>query len=262
MKQKIIWLSLLIFFASCDFTTSVHRDILKAQEFLLDKKYDDAIAVYKSVIEKRVKKELRVKITYQLADIYENQKQDYIKAIEYYKKTLDFSAGIIWQVKAYERLSDIYFNYLKDYEKSLKIYKKLYSFMPSLERNDFYEFMAAKSNLELRKYNEASLGFNKIIKNNIHRYYSDALYNLGLISYYEKSWKKAIGAWDLFIKKSEDNDSKLIQAKYLMANSFEMLEDLDKAYKIYYSLLPVYPNAKVIEERLRSIYDRKKARKR
>jgi len=47
-----------------------------------------------------------------------------------------------------------------------------------------------------------------------------------------------------------------------MANAYEMLEKLKEAYNLYYSILGEYPNTKVIQNRLNSIYARKIARKR
>ena len=47
-----------------------------------------------------------------------------------------------------------------------------------------------------------------------------------------------------------------------MANAYETMERLKKAYDLYYSLLGKYPNTEVIKNRLNAIYERKIARKR
>ena len=47
-----------------------------------------------------------------------------------------------------------------------------------------------------------------------------------------------------------------------MANAYETMEELKKAYNLYYSILGEYPNTEVIQNRLKAIYDRRVARKR
>jgi hypothetical protein len=47
-----------------------------------------------------------------------------------------------------------------------------------------------------------------------------------------------------------------------MANAYETMENLSKAYSIYYSIQGEYPNTKVIQNRLNSVYQRKVAKKR
>jgi hypothetical protein len=42
-----------------------------------------------------------------------------------------------------------------------------------------------------------------------------------------------------------------------MANSFETLNDLEKAYGLYYSLIDHFPNPEVLKKRLSSIISRK-----
>ena len=47
-----------------------------------------------------------------------------------------------------------------------------------------------------------------------------------------------------------------------MGNAYETMEELKKAYNIYYSILGEYPNNDVIKNRLNSLYKRRIARKR
>ena len=60
-------------------------------------------------------------------------------------------------------------------------------------------------------------------------------------------------------EKRRDN---IVQTKFLMANAYETMEKLKAAYNIYYSILGEYPNTEVIKNRLKSIYERRVARKR
>ena len=62
--------------------------------------------------------------------------------------------------------------------------------------------------------------------------------------------------------KYEKNKDRIIEAKFMIANSYETKESLKEAYDIYYSILPEYPNPEVIKGRLKSLFTRRQARKR
>jgi hypothetical protein len=64
-----------------------------------------------------------------------------------------------------------------------------------------------------------------------------------------------------YIKRETRKDN-VVQAKFVLANALENLEELKKAYNMYYSILSDYPNIDVIKNRLKSIYKRRVARKR
>jgi tetratricopeptide (TPR) repeat protein len=234
---------------------------LKAQEELYNQNYSEAARLYNNIADKRVDKDLKIKVYYQLGDLYENHLNDYEKAISSYQEIMNFDAEIVWQVKSFERIANIYFVNLKNYQKAYEIYEKLSLFMPLLEKNDLYRYRMAQCFLKQNEYEKAQAILSEIASNNINSFYDQANFDLGLIFYYKKMWKEAIEQWKSFLKIA-NNENKIVEAKFLMANSYEMLEELKKAYSLYYSILPTYSNAEVIKGRLRSIYERRKARKR
>lgn len=246
---------------SCDFTTSIHRDILKAQEYFQEKNYQEAIKYYKSVSDKRINKDLKIKVYYQLAEIYSNYEEKYDISISYYEKILSYSPDLIWQVKIYEKLGEVYFLHQKKYGEAIKVYEKLYSFNPPLENNDFYLFRIGLAHFQDKNYFKSTEIFGNISKQNLHTYFVESLYYLGLINFYQKDWKSAVEQWKVYLK-HEREIKKIINVKFLIANSYEMLEELKTAYNIYFSILSDYPNPKVIEKRLRSLYERRVSRKR
>ena len=71
----------------------------------------------------------------------------------------------------------------------------------------------------------------------------------------------AIDNWFEYLKR-EKQKNKIVQVKFLIANAYESDEQLKNAYNIYYSLLGDYPNQEVLKSRLKSIYERRVARKR
>lgn len=256
----LLWVPI-IFFVGCDFSPPILNEIDFAQNLILDKKYVEAIRRYEKVLEKNPSKVIKVKILYQLGDLYSIYLSKPKNSIFYYESIREVSEDPFWLVKTEERLGEIYFNFLKDFTKSSENYKKLSNFTPKLQRQDFYQYMLALSQFNNGKLRRAQNTFYLIKKNPAHEFYVKSFFNLGLINFERKNWKKAIEYWTEYINKETRKDN-IVRAKFLMANAYETMEDLKKAYNIYYSILGEYPNAEVIKNRLNSIYNRRIARKR
>lgn len=255
----LIFTLLLLF--GCDFTSVIQKEVIEAQNHIVKQEYAKAVKKYEKVLKKRLDPTLKVKIFYQLGDLHSIYLQNYPKAILAYEQVVKNSKDPIWMVKSVERIANINFNLLKNYKQSYLGYKKLYEFRPKLKDSETYQYKMALSALKQKEFDYSISLFKEILKNGNHRYYLDAIYNIGLAYYQNKKWKKSV----LFFKKyvNLENDIKKISfVKFLMGNAYETSENLKMAYNIYYSILGVYPNTKLIQGRLNSIYNRKLARKR
>jgi tetratricopeptide (TPR) repeat protein len=115
--------------------------------------------------------------------------------------------------------------------------------------------------LQLRKYEEAKKVFVEITKSNKNSYNKRSYFYTAITHFERKEWKEAIFYLERYLK-VETRQDYIVEAKYLMANSYESIENLKSAYNIYYSILGEYPNTQVIQNRLKAIYDRRVARKR
>lgn len=259
MSKTLLILSLLLF--GCNFTSRIHKKILVAQDYIQKQEYEKAIREYKSILQKEPKRNIAIKINYQLGDLYSVYLSKNKESIRYYEKVLEISDDPFWLVKAEERLAEIYFTYLKEFDKSKENYKKLSNFSPRLANQDFYHFRYALSIFKNNEFDLALKEFNEIRKINNHEYRTISLYYLGLLHFNLKEWRKALASWQNFVKEKPSRED-IIQAKFLMANTYEVLEDLKSAYNVYYSILGEYPNTEVIENKLKSIYKRRISRKR
>lgn len=247
--------------SSCDFTPRIHQQILHAQSLITSNRYIDAIQEYEKILEGNPPAEMKMKIYYQLGELYANNLGKNQKAIESFSKVSEFTVEPVWLVRAEERMADINFSYLKDYSESLKNYERLVKFTPRLLNYDFYELRLAQSALLVGKSERAQDKFKEIIANTQHEYNTRAIYEMGSLHFEKQDWQEAINYLSDYIKKEKRRDS-VVQAKFLMANAHETMEELQTAYNLYYSILGEYPNTQVIQNRLRSIYERRVARKR
>ncbi len=246
---------------SCDFTPPLNKEILRAQSYIAKQDYRAAIAKYKKILEKNPPRDIQIKINYQLGDLYSIYLAENTESVKYYKEIMSISDDPLWLVKTQERLGEIYFTYLKEYKLSEKIYEKLSNFRPRLAKQDFYQFRYALSSYEKGNPIKALQSFKKIRRDRKHEFYTKAYYYEGLINFDLKNWNAAISAWSENLKRETRRDN-IVQIKFLMANAYETMEELKKAYNLYYSILGEYPNTAVIQNRLKAIYERRIARKR
>lgn len=262
MRNRFLFLAIcLSFLSGCDFTPPLNKEILQAQQYIIQRDYLSAISKYKAILKKNPPNEIQVKINYQLGDLYSIYLSKNREALPYYEQIMKISSEPLWLVKTEERMGEIYFSYLKDYESSAEIYKKLSNFQPKLAKQDLYSFRYAISTFNKSEYEIALKLFEEIRNNPRHEYSDRSLFYLGLVHFQKKHWQKAVDLWKIYIKKERRRDN-IVQTKFLMANAYETMERLKVAYNLYYSILGEYPNTEVIKNRLKGIYERRVARKR
>ena len=251
----------LLVLAYCNFTPPLLSEIEEAQKLIVEQRYQDAIFKYEKILNKNLPKDIRARIYYQLGDLYSIYLAENEKALGYYKKVKKNTEDPLWLVKTQERIAEIEFSFLKQYRESFKNYDQLARFTPRLKKNDFYEFRRALSLFKMGKFATASSYFKQMTKKNNHKHHTISFYYCGLVNFEQERWNTAIKYWNKYIKR-EKNRENIVQTKFLMANAYETMERLKRAYNIYYSILGEYPNTEVIKNRLRAIYDRRVARRR
>ncbi len=265
LKNKIMNLAVIIvtaFFIACDFTPRLYQDILLAQEFVVEQKYDKAAAKYESILAENPPNDVRVKIYYQLGELYSIHLQVIEKAVYYYGRIKEIYPDPLWIVRTEERIADTYFSFGgKYFKKSAESYEMLVRFTPRLKNYDLYQFRLGQSYFNTGDLGKAEDLFTTIAQNPDQTYFAKGFYYLGLISFQQKNWSRAIAYWNEYIQREKRRDE-IVKTKFLMANAYETMERLKEAYNIYYSIVGEYPNNEVIKARLNSIYERKVARKR
>lgn len=256
-------LLVLLLLQSCflDFTPRIYQKILIAQDYIKNQEYEKAVTEYNQILDENPESEIKLKIYYQLGEIYSTHLQEYKKAINSFRQVQQLTIDPIWSVKSEERIGDINFNFRKDYVSASKSYQKLVEFRPRLTEFDRYEYRLGLSYANLEDDVRSEKIFNNILNKPDHQFHIKAIYHVGLIHFHNQDWKKAIAYWNDYVGR-ETNLNNIVQVKFLMANAYETMEELKKAYNIYYSILGDYPNTEVIQNRLKTIYERRLARKR
>ncbi len=250
-----------LFLAACDFSPRLYKEIFTAQQYIQQQKYSLALKKYEEILTQNPPVLVKIKVYYQMGELYSTYLANHRQGLEYFKKIKEVTEDPLWLVQAEEKMAEINFTYLKDFEQSMQSYTTLANFLPKLNKLDFYEFRLALSYQGQGRYAEAKKLLQQIAYRPGHEFHVAALYQLGLLSFENKQWKDAIKYWKEYNQQETRKDS-IVATKFLMANAYETMEDLENAYNLYYSILGEYPNPEVVKNRLNAIYNRKVARKR
>lgn len=246
---------------SCDFTPPINRKIIDAQNYITVQKYSKAAFLYEDILKSNPDPELRLKICYQLGELYAIYLGEYKKAVYYYMEVKDLTEDPLWLIKTEEKLADINFNYRKNYTDAIKNYTKLSEFTPKLKRYDYFQLQIALAYYFLHDSENAIKQLTKIQTDPNHEYFIRSFYYSGLIYFEKKDFNKALFVWSEYLKR-ETKKEYIVQAKFLVANVYESTENLKMAYDIYYSIANDYPNPDVIQNRLTALYERRVSRRR
>lgn len=259
LLKSSINLLLLFLLTACDFTPRIHKEILEAQRLLLDQSYTAAVAKYEKILKEEVNDVIRVKIYFQLSEIYLLHYGNNIKSLSYLKLIKESSRNLEATIKAEEKIGNINFTFVHDYKSALVSYRKLMSFEPPLKDSNFYRFRYGRSLVKAGEYDSAIELFKAFPEKT--EYSLNSQFYLGQAYFYAQKWTSAVSTLKQFLKLVKGNENK-IEAKFLIANAYENLEKLKDAYESYYALLSDYPNPEVIKNKLNSIYERQISSKR
>ena len=260
MKNRIFCL-LIFILAGCGFSSGLYKDILQAQEYIEERKYEKAASIYESILLKKPSQNIRIKVNDQLGEIYSVHLNNYEKSIEFFNNIVNESNEPSSQVRSLEKIGKIYFENIKNYSKSGDIYLKLTKIKPALKEQALFRYRYALSIFYSSNYDKAISELRKIVKTNHKQTAVESYYYIGLAYFYKRDWISANENWFEYLKRETRKD-KIVKTKFLIANAYESSEKLKEAYNIYYSILGEYPNPEVIKGRLDSLYKRRVSRKR
>ena len=181
MKNNLFIFIVGVLLLSCDFTPPLNKEILQAQQAIIQQDYNLAITKYLEILKKNPPIEIQVKINYQIGDLYSIYLSENKRSLPFYEKIMKISEDPLWLVKTQDRMGEIHFTYLKNYPRSAKIYKKLSLFQPKLANQDFYQFRYALSTLKINDYENSLKLFQEIERIPNHKYRDRSLYFQGLI---------------------------------------------------------------------------------
>ncbi len=249
------------FVSGCDFTPPVNRKIIDAQNYISNQNYSKAAFLYEEILKNNLDSSLKIKINYQLGELYSIYLGEYKKAVFHYNEVKSVSEDPLMLIKIEEKLAEIQFNYTKNFLEAIKSYKKLIEIRPRLKMADAYEFNIAKAYYKLNETENALEKLKEIQLNTNHEFFVKSFHLMGLIYYEMKDYTKALYVWTEYLKRETDKNQ-AVETTFLIGSIYEATENLKQAYDIYKSILREYPNEEVIQNRMKSLYERRVSRRR
>ncbi|MFZ8934101.1 MAG: tetratricopeptide repeat protein, partial [Bacteriovoracaceae bacterium] len=234
LRANLLFILLLL--VSCDFTPTYHKEILKAQDYVKEQNYNKAVLQYENLLKKTISNEIKIKIYFQLGEIYSIHLGKIKKSLDYYKSVTKISDDIFWTVKAEEKIANLSLDFLKDFNRSQKSFEKLSQFVPRLDKYETFLFKLGYSHFKLNNFEESKSVFKKLNAVENSDYFVKSSYYLGLINYLQKNWRESILYWKKYISMEKRRDQ-VVKTIFLMDNAYETMEELKSAYNLYYSTL-------------------------
>jgi len=261
LHKKAVVIITAFFIFACDFTPPVNRKIIDAQKYITNQDYTKAAYLYQEILKNNLDIDLKIKINYQLGELYSIYLGEYKKAEFHYNEVKNISEDPLMLIKLEEKIADIQFNYTKNYLGAINSYKKLIEIKPRLKMADSYEYDIARSYYKLNEADKSLEKLKEIQLNTNHEFFVKSFYLMGLIYYEIKDYPKALFVWTEYLKRETDKNQ-AVETTFLIASIYEATENLKQAYEIYKSILKEYPNEEVIQNRMKSLYERRVSRRR
>src|SRR5690606_7499692 len=107
LRTFLIISGLALSLAFCDFTPRLHKDILAAQALVANQEYTTAITRYQEILGRNPTDDIKVKIHYQIGELYSINLNQNNRALDHYEKVKEYSEEPLWLVKAEERIGEI-----------------------------------------------------------------------------------------------------------------------------------------------------------
>jgi len=243
----------ILFLFSC--SQSLDQTIIDANKELNERNFEKSLSLYSEFIQSTSNSELKKKAQFQKIKVLKNYMGDEIRAYKAFNDLLELDLNLKEKIYALENIANIEWEILKNIEACLNSFEKLEK-MTKLTKYSEKRFECA---MEL---NNAQY-FDKLVDNYLEEnnpFYDRAYFYRGLYYFNHQQWQKSI---DLWLSKINSVKSSLkFKIIFYVANSYESLEDLDKAYYYYSLIKDNYEYPDIIERKLKQVRSRKDATKR
>lgn len=262
IKGRFFFLLLtLLFIGGCD-ANSPSNQYQLAEKLFLEGKYSAAIHEFGKIVEKEPNSRLGIDSLYRIGTIQRLYLNDSKSAISSFQLLLTRTDDPELNQKARDTLGEMFFTEFSDYERAIPMYKSLVSdkIVNPLKR-DFYKYRLGRSLFFMAQFDEAYAVFTDLEISNPDGDFSErAVLAQGDTLNASGKCQEAIVKYET-LQKTPDHKVRSL-AVFGMANCYEELDNLDKAYDLLDSIKDSYSTPHVIELKMKKIKRRKILRRR
>lgn len=232
----------------------VSRDFNRAEEYFSAGRFDSAIIVFSSIVEKYPDSNEAAKSQYKIAHIHKDFLYDDQKALSSYLMYLSIYPNGEDAVKARHDIAELY-SKIGEYWKAIKEYQHLSAVDKSGKRY-LYLYKIAMEYLKVNELRQARIEFREIAEKSVDaELIEKSSFQIANTYYLEGSNDKAMKAFDEFLEKYP-NGPLYLDAALDKASILSEEGKLEVAVKWLRDLKEDYPNDVSIDIRLASINDR------
>lgn len=230
--------------------------IRKAEKLWKAKRYDEAISVYLSSVEKDPQNPKVPEILLQVGDIYNLSLNQMDKAIKTYDLVSVRYSAQDYALQSFIKKGEIYFG-SDQFDKAIKEYQNILENFPHIKDREVYALRIGISHLKLKQYEAARREFKKILDTNLKTTLADqVLFHTANSYFLEGNPMQAIPIYQSLVD-HYPKSSLVNEAKFNMADCYEVMGEFAKALVIYQDIKESYPNPKVIEWQIEKNKERK-----
>lgn len=140
-KTFLITGLVIIGLVACSTQESTTEKINRAEQLTKASEYDEALKIYQTVkATQELPDTLDAMVSFSLADIYLNHKNQYRKAIEYYREVAEEYSDTQWGAKSQFLLGYVNANHLRNYDIAKEEYQEFLDLYPTHELTSAVEF--------------------------------------------------------------------------------------------------------------------------
>lgn len=260
-KHCVLIVLLFPVFVACNANSSKNQYDL-AERLFMEKKYKAAIHEFRKIVKKDPKSKLGVDALYRVGVIQHLYLQKPKLAIQSFQSLLSRTEDpeLIRQVR--EVVAEMYFSDFNDFQQAIAFYGALVKDKSKENtKRDFYLYRYGRSLFLMGEFDRALKAFGEIEEEYPQgQFYEKARLALGDTLNSSGDCQKAIQAYEELAKSSDQKIKNM--AVFGMANCYEEIDNLDKAYDLLATIKDSYSTPHVIDLKMKKIKRRKILRRR
>ena len=194
----------------------------------------------------------RLKVLDRLGKVYALYLRNYKKAIEHYNVIVQDYPQTNEAFAARNVLADLYHHKLDNIDNAISQYRKLLEIFPKKHEAPEIQMQLVRLYIESKDFEQARSDVQTFLaqwpKN---KYALHAEFQIGMTYYLESRYSEAITSFEALLKKSQHDPDLSALISFELGNSYESLDEPEKALEQFYACLAKHPNPLLVQRRIR-----------
>ena len=219
-------------------------------EILLKKLYTQIDQAGSDLNEKEKKQ--RLIILDRLGKVYALYLRNYKKAIEHYNLLIKDYPETDEAFAARSVLADLYHHKLDNINAAISQYRKTLEFFPRHPEAPEIQLKLVRLYMESKDFSQTRSEVQSLLAqwpNTKHALHAE--FQIGMTYYLESRYSEAITTFETLLKKTKNDPDLSALISFELGNSYESIDEPDKAIEQFYACLAKHPNPLLVQRRIR-----------